>query len=46
MLFMAVLTYILPAGEYKKDVNGNVITGSYTKVESNSQNVLDVFRMQ
>jgi uncharacterized ion transporter superfamily protein YfcC len=44
MLFMAVLTYILPAGEYKKDVNGNVITGSYTKVESNSQNVLDVLK--
>lgn len=44
IIFMAILTYILPAGEYKKDENGQVVNGSYQEVEKNSQNVLDVLK--
>lgn len=40
---MAVLTWIIPAGQYQVDDGGNFITGTYEAVEQNPQGIWDVF---
>lgn len=48
ILFMAVLTYFVPAGEYERVVNEAgqtvVVDGSYTQIESNPAGFLDLFQ--
>lgn len=40
---MAVMTWIIPAGQYQVDDAGNFITGTYEAVDSNPQGIWDVF---
>ncbi len=40
---MAVLTWIIPAGQYQKDDAGNLIAGTYEQIEANKQGLYDVF---
>lgn len=40
---MAALTWVIPAGQYQVDENGNNIPGTYEQVESTPQGVWDVF---
>lgn len=48
IIIMAMLTYVIPAGEYDREVNeeGNtvVIDGTYQTVESNPAGFLDIFQ--
>ena len=39
---MAVLTWIIPAGQYKVDDAGAIIAGSYESVKQNPQGIWDV----
>lgn len=39
---MAVLTWIIPAGQYQKDENGNLIAQTYEQVDSNKQGFYEV----
>ncbi|MFS1663896.1 YfcC family protein [Streptococcus sp. zg-JUN1979] len=39
---MAVLTWIVPAGEYQVDKAGNLITGTYQQVKQNPQGIWDI----
>ncbi|VUX02046.1 Uncharacterised protein [Streptococcus constellatus] len=39
---MAVLTWIIPAGQYESDKAGNLITGTYKTVAQNPQGIWDV----
>ena len=39
---MAVLTWIIPAGQYDADKSGNLITGTYKTVAQNPQGIWDV----
>src|SRR5690242_11434144 len=39
MIIVAILTYIIPAGVYKLDANGDPIPGSYHQVASSPQGV-------
>lgn len=41
--FMAVMTWVIPAGQYQVDDAGNFITGTYETVEQNPQGIWDVF---
>lgn len=43
IVIFAVLTFVIPAGKYDTDVNGEPIPGTYHAVESNPQNLQDVF---
>ena len=36
---MAVLTWIIPAGQYDADKSGNLITGTYKTVAQNPQGI-------
>ena len=40
IVVMAILTYIIPAGEYELDENGQPIPGTYSQVEQNPQRVV------
>lgn len=40
---MAVLTWIIPAGQYDTNKAGNLITGTYKTVAQNPQGIWDVF---
>lgn len=40
---MAVLTWIIPAGTYKSDSAGNLISGTYHTVAHHYQGIWDVF---
>ncbi|HFI0150424.1 TPA: YfcC family protein [Streptococcus suis] len=40
---MAVMTWVIPAGQYQVDDAGNFITGTYETVEQNPQGIWDVF---
>ncbi|MBR6737356.1 MAG: hypothetical protein IKL82_03215 [Clostridia bacterium] len=37
MIFVGILTFVIPAGEYLKDGNGNVIVDSYHQIESTTR---------
>ncbi|NQP53877.1 YfcC family protein [Streptococcus suis] len=39
---MAVMTWIIPAGQYQVDDGGNFITGTYEAVDQNPQGIWDV----
>ncbi|MGT2911222.1 YfcC family protein [Streptococcus cameli] len=39
---MAVMTWIIPAGQYQTDDAGNLITGTYERVAQNPQGIWDV----
>lgn len=39
---MAILTWIIPAGQYDADKSGNLITGTYKTVAQNPQGIWDV----
>lgn len=41
--FMAVMTWIIPAGEYQVDEAGNLMAGTYEKVAQTPQGIYDVF---
>ncbi|UJF15406.1 YfcC family protein [Jeotgalibaca sp. MA1X17-3] len=41
--FVAVLSWIVPAGMYDTDAQGNIIAGTYQVVERNPQGLWDVF---
>ncbi|MBF8970295.1 MULTISPECIES: YfcC family protein [unclassified Streptococcus] len=40
---MAVMTWIIPAGQYQVDDAGNLVAGTYEKVAQNPQGIYDVF---
>ena len=40
IVVMAILTYIIPAGEYQLDENGQPIPGTYSQVEQNPQRIV------
>ncbi|MGL4524188.1 MAG: YfcC family protein [Spirochaetia bacterium] len=42
IILMAVLTWIIPSGEFEKNEDGSFIPGSYTQVESSPQGLWDV----
>ena len=43
IVFIAVLTWIIPAGAYDMDDAGNILSGTYQTVESQPQGIWDVF---
>ena len=43
---MAVLTWIIPAGQYKVDDAGAIIAGSYESVKAHPQGIWDVLMAQ
>ena len=43
IIIMAILTWIIPAGQYEYMTDGEPIAGTYHQVESNGQTVADVF---
>ena len=40
--FMAVMTWVIPAGQYEKDEAGKFITGTYQAVAQNPQGIWDI----
>src|SRR5690625_5234088 len=47
VILMAIATYIIPAAEYEREtVDGitKVVPGSYSTIESNQANLLDIFK--
>jgi C4-dicarboxylate anaerobic carrier protein len=43
IIILAILTWIIPAGEYKKNQAGQLLAGSYKTVQSNPQGIYDIF---
>ena len=43
LYILAILTWIIPAGEYKKNQAGQLLAGSYKTVQSNPQGIYDIF---
>ncbi|MEE8823365.1 hypothetical protein LASUN_09750 [Lentilactobacillus sunkii] len=43
IIFVAILTWIIPAGQYSTDKAGNIIAHTYKAVASNPQGIWDVF---
>ncbi|MFX3764202.1 YfcC family protein, partial [Streptococcus suis] len=41
--FMAVMTCVIPAGQYQVDEAGRLVDGTYEKVAQNPQGIYDVF---
>ncbi|MBA1434212.1 YfcC family protein [Bombilactobacillus bombi] len=41
--FVAILTWIIPAGQYSTDKAGNIIAHTYKMVQANPQGIWDVF---
>ncbi|HEM4973947.1 TPA: YfcC family protein [Streptococcus suis] len=41
--FMAVMTWLIPAGQYQVDEAGRLVAGTYEKVAQNPQGIYDVF---
>lgn len=39
---VAVLTWIIPGGQYQLDANGNAIAGTYSRTEANPQGIWDI----
>lgn len=44
ILVMTTLTWLIPAGKYDIDANGNLIAGTYQRVTSNPQGIWDAFK--
>ncbi|MEO1772211.1 YfcC family protein [Candidatus Enterococcus ferrettii] len=44
ILVMTILTWLIPAGKYDIDANGNLIAGTYQRVTSNPQGIWDAFK--
>lgn len=42
MVVVAVLTWIIPGGQYQIDESGNAIAGTYTQAEANPQGLWDI----
>lgn len=42
MVAVAVLTWIIPGGQYQIDESGNAIAGTYTQAEANPQGLWDI----
>lgn len=40
---MAVMTWLIPAGQYKTDDAGNLIAGTYQRIASSKQGLYDIF---
>ena len=40
---IAVLTWFIPAGHYSVDDAGNIVAGSYERVQQNPQGLWDIF---
>ena len=43
IIILAILTWIIPAGEYEKNQSGQLIAGTYKTVQSNPQGIYDIF---
>ena len=43
IIIMAILTWIIPAGQYEYMTDGEPIAGTYHQIESNGQTIADVF---
>lgn len=43
IIAVAILTWIIPGGQYKVDANGKVIAGTYQVIQSNPQGIWNVF---
>ena len=43
IIILAILTWIIPAGEYEKNQAGQLLAGSYKTVQSNPQGIYDIF---
>ena len=41
IIILAILTWIIPAGEYEKNQAGQLLAGSYKTVQSNPQGIYD-----
>ncbi len=41
--FMAVMTWVIPAGQYQVDEAGRLVAGTYEKVAQNPQGILRCF---
>ncbi len=44
--FMAVMTWVIPAGQYQVDEAGRLVAGTYEKVAQNPQGIYDVLWLQ
>ena len=42
LVLAAVLTWIIPGGQYQLDESGNAIAGTYSQTESNPQGLWDI----
>lgn len=42
LLLVAILTWLIPGGEYQLDADGNAISGTYTQITSNPQGLWNV----
>ena len=43
IVILAILTWIIPAGEYEKNQAGQLLAGTYKTVQSNPQGIYDIF---
>ena len=43
IIILAILTWIIPAGEYEKNQAGQLLAGTYKTVQSNPQGIYDIF---
>ncbi|MCC5890137.1 MAG: YfcC family protein, partial [Alkalibacterium sp.] len=43
IVFMAILTWFVPAGSYEVDEAGNIIAGTFTYAEQHPQGIWDIF---
>lgn len=43
LFILAILTWIIPAGEYEKNEAGQLVAGTYKTVQSNPQGIYDIF---
>ena len=43
IIILAILTWIIPAGEYEKNEAGQLVAGTYKTVQSNPQGIYDIF---
>ena len=43
IIILAILTWIIPAGEYVKNEAGQLVAGTYKTVQSNPQGIYDIF---
>ena len=43
IIILAIMTWIIPAGEYEKNQAGQLLAGTYKTVQSNPQGIYDIF---